>query len=220
MAKEIKKDEAQVVALSKTEQFLTTYKTAILSVVAVALLLVAGALVYSKFIYAPAKEEALGETYKCEALFQAGQFEAALKGDDTCIGFEEVIAQYGSKAGKAVYLYAGICDLQLGEWEAAIANLKKYNGTDPILKARAIACIGHAYVGLENLETAVKCFEKAAATADNMYAAAYLLQAGIIYEELGNNAAALKAYKTIKDEYPYSYEGMDIDKYISRVESK
>ncbi len=58
---------------------------------------------------------------------------------------------------------------------------------------------------------------KAADFADNAFAAGYLLKAGIIYEELGDTAKALEAYNKIKDKYPQSVEGFDIDKYISRL---
>ena len=53
-----------------------------------------------------------------------------------------------------------------------------------------------------------------------MFAAGYLLKAGVVCEELGDNAKALACYKKIKDKYPQSMEGYDIDKYISRIESQ
>ena len=53
-----------------------------------------------------------------------------------------------------------------------------------------------------------------------MFSASYLLKAGITYEELGNNDKALACYKRIKDTWPQSVEGYDIDKYISRIEYK
>jgi hypothetical protein len=37
---------------------------------------------------------------------------------------------------------------------------------------------------------------------------------------MGDNAKALTYYKRIKDKYPQSIEGYDIDKYISRIESQ
>ena len=63
-------------------------------------------------------------------------------------------------------------------------------------------------------------FEKAAAKVDNMFAAGYLLKAGLVAEKLGDDAKALSFYKTIKDKYPQSMEGYDIDKYIGRIENK
>ena len=53
-----------------------------------------------------------------------------------------------------------------------------------------------------------------------MFAATYLLKAGVTAEKLGDNAKAVSFYKTIKEEYPQSMEGYDIDKYIGRIEAK
>ena len=102
----------------------------------------------------------------------------------------------------------------------ALSYLSKYDGKDEILKARALACKGDAYAGLEKYKEAVGCYEKAAVVVDNMFAAAYLLKAGVACEELGDDAKALSFYKKIKDQYPQSMEGYDIDKYISRIENK
>ena len=56
--------------------------------------------------------------------------------------------------------------------------------------------------------------------ADNVFAAEYLLKAAAVCEELGNSDKALKLYENIKENYPQSIEGYDIDKYISRIEAK
>ena len=94
------------------------------------------------------------------------------------------------------------------------------SGKDAILAARATACLGDAYVGLEDYKTALGYFEKAAATVDNVYTAGYLLKAGAVAEELGDDAKALSFYKRILDEYPHSMEAYDVDKYIGRIENK
>ena len=106
----------------------------------------------------------------------------------------------------------------LGNYEDAISYLKAYNGKDAILAARALACIGDAYVGLENYETALNYFEKAAAVVENMYTAGYLLKAGLVAEKLGQNEKALEYYELIKDQYAASPEGYEIDKYIGRIQ--
>ena len=155
-----------------------------------------------------------------EQNFRAGNYEVALNGDGNALGFVQVMDEYGKKAGKAVYFYAGVCELQLGEWEQAIKYLEAYKGKDTILAARATACIGDAYVALEDYSKALGYFEKAAANADNMFAAGYLLRAGIVAEKLGENAKALSFYKKIKDQYPQSMEAYDVDKYIGRIEAR
>ena len=222
MAKEIKNENAEAVveAVSKTEKFFNENGKTMTWILVALLVVAAGVFCWNKFVYKPAVEEASAQMIAAVANFEAADYELALNGDGNALGFAQIIDEYGAKAGKAVYMYAGVCELQLGNWQLAIDNLKKYNGKDAILLARATACIGDAYVGLEDYETALSYFEKAAGIADNMYAAGYLLKAGVTAEKLGQNDKALGFYETIKDKYPQSMEGYDIDKYIGRIQNK
>lgn len=210
--------EVEEVKKNTGEEFLKKNRNAIIIVVSAVIVLFALNLAYTKYIYEPKCEEAMQQMFPAENLFQQGQFETALKGDGTNPGFEQVIADYGKKAGKAVYLYAGICELKLGNCESALEYLKKYNGKDEILAARALACQGDAYVGLEDYENALKMFRKAAAKADNVFAATYLIKAGVVCEKLGDRQGALDCYKEVKDKYPQSIEGYEVDSYINGVE--
>ena len=222
MAKEIKNENAEAVveAVSKTEKFFQD-NGKLISIICAAFV-VACALVFCwfKFAYQPKVNEAQGQMAAAEQNFRAGDFELALNGDGNALGFVQIIDEYGKKAGKAVYFYAGVCELQLGNFESAIKYLESYNGKDAILAARATACIGDAYVGLENYEKALACFEKAASTVDNMFAAGYLLKAGAVAEKLGDDAKALSFYKKIKEQHKESMEAYDVDKYIGRIEAK
>ncbi len=203
--------------VSKTEQFYNEHKKQIWGCVIGIVVIGLGILAYNRFIYQPRCAEALEQMYPAEASFQASEWDLALNGDGNVQGFAQIADEYGNKAGKAVWFYAGVCELQLGNYESAISYLKKYKGKDSILAARALACIGDAYAGLEDYKAAVSYFEKAASRADNIFAAAYLVKAGVTWEELGEPAKALACYKTVKDKYPQSIEGYDIDKYINRV---
>ena len=222
MAKEIKNENAEAVveAVSKTEKFFEENGKLLLSICAAFVVVCAGIFCWYKFAYQPKVEEAQGQMAVAEQNFRAGNFEVALNGDGNALGFAQILEDYGTKAGKSVYFYAGVCELQNGNWEQAISYLEKYSSKDAILAARATACIGDAYVGLENYSKALGYFEKAAAAADNMYAATYLLKAGLTAEKLGDAQKAVSFYKTIKEEYPQSMEGYDIDKYIGRIEAK
>ena len=211
---------AVVEAVSKTELFFSSNKVAIISVIAVLIIAGAGFFLWHKYGYMPQKAEAQEQMYPAEANFRSGEYELALNGDGNVLGFAQIIEDYGHKAGEAVYFYAGVCELQLGNYSEALGYLTSYRGKDKILLARATACIGDAYTGLEDYAKAAAYFEKAAAIADNMFAAGYLLKAGVTYEELGQKDKALAAYKTIKDKYPQSMQGYDIDKYISRIETE
>lgn len=222
MAKEIKNENAEAVveAISKTEKFFNENGKIIGGIATGIVVLAIAVFCWFKFAYQPAKAEAEGQMALAEQNFRAADYELALNGDGNVLGFTQIIDEYGAKAGKAVYFYAGVCELQLGNFESAIDYLESYKGKDAILAARATACIGDAYVGLEDYSKALGYFEKAAATADNMFAAGYLLKAGMVAEKLGNAEKALGFYETIKDQYPQSMEGYDIDKYIARIENK
>lgn len=206
-------------ALSKTEKFFETYKNHIIYGSAAVIVIIAAVLLYHNFVTLPAQQEAMAQTYTAEQYFRNGDFEKALNGDGNALGFSQIISDYGTKSGEAVYFYAGICNLQLGNYNEAIANLKKYNGKDEILAARALACIGDAYAAMNNLESALSNYKSAAAASDNVLAANYLLKAGIICEELGKPAEALKLYEEIKTKYSQSPEGYEINKYISRIQN-
>ena len=227
MAKEINEKErakentaAVVEAVSRTELFFNSNKTAIIAIIAVLIIAGAGFFLWHKFGYMPQKAEAQEQMFPAEANFRAEEYELALNGDGNVLGFAQIIEEYGNKAGKAVYFYAGVCEYQLGNYNEAISYLSSYKGKDKILLARASACIGDSYVALNDYAKAVGYFEKAASIVENIYAAGYLLKAGVTYEELGQKDKALAAYKTIKDKYPQSMEGYDIDKYISRIEAE
>ncbi len=222
MAKKQKNPSAEAVveALSKTEKFFDDYKKHIIYTLTALVVLVGAGFAYYKFVHEPAKVEAQEQMIQAEQYFSEGNYDAALNGDGNSLGFAEIAETYGNKAGKSVYFYAGICELANKNYEQAISYLKSYKGKDPLLKARALSCIGDAYTGLEDYAEAVNYFEKAAKVGDNIYAAAYLFRAGVTSEKLGKDDAALKYYKQIKDKYPYSMEAYTIDKYISRLEAK
>ena len=205
-------------AVSKTELFFQKNGKLIYGCVAAVLVLALAILAYNRFYLQPKKAEAQAEMFKAEQSFAQGDFQLALSGDDNNLGFADIIAKYGAKGGESVYMYAGACALNLGQFDDAISYFKKYEGDDKILLARAQAGIGDAYVGLEDYKTALTWYEKAAATTDNMFAAGYLLKAGQVAEELGDTAKAIAFYKKIKDQYPQAPEAMDIDKYITRIE--
>lgn len=218
MAKQSKASEEKVVqVLSSTEQFFSQHKNVIIYALAGILALVLIYFAYSKLYYEPQREEARSQMFVAEQYFRMDSLSLALNGDGNNLGFLQIIDEYGSKAGDMVYLYAGICQLKLEQYEQAIDNLKKYKVGDEITSARALACIGDAYINMNNYPEAVNYFLKAADYRDNIFAATYLLKAGITYKAMGKPAEALKMYQRIKNDYAQTVEARDIDKYIGEV---
>ncbi len=212
------RQENAVEQLSRTEKFYEENKKWIWGAILAVLVIWLAALAYNRYVYQPKCAEAQEQAYPAEANFAEGEYELALNGDGNVLGFAQVINDYGTKAGKAVYLYAGICELRLGNFESAISYLSKYKGKEPILKARALACQADAYVGLEDYQKAVSLYKKAVAVNDNDFNAPILLKEGLALKALGDKAGALACYKSIRENYPQSIEAYDIDRYIAEVE--
>ena len=206
-------------ALSKTEVFFEKNKKTI-GYVAGGIIVVA-ALIYAWYslIYQPKQREAVDQLFVAERYFRLDSFNLALNGDGNSLGFAQVIDKYGKKAGEAVFFDAGICCLRLGDYDKAIDYLKKYSTKDNIMKARAKAAIGDALVNKGDIAASVPYFEEAASISNNIFSAGYLQKAGICYEELGQLDKALAAYNKIKNEFPNPPEGMEVQKFISRVEA-
>lgn len=202
------------VALTKTEMFIEKYKKHIMYGLAGVIAIVAIVWGWNKYTITQ-NENAEEEIWSSQALFEQGQYEQALE------GFEAVISEYGStKAGNVAKAYAGLCNKELGNFDEAIKLLKDFSGNDNVLAPAVLAAQGDCFVNQENPDNkkAAELFEKAAKAADNaQFSPLYLKKAGLAYEAAGDNAAALKAYQAIKDNWAETMSAQTIDKYIERV---
>lgn len=208
--------------IAKTEQFIEKNKKK-LTIVAAAIVVVALAIwAYVALVAQPRQVRAAEDMFAAEQWFNEGNFEQALNGNDQYMGFADIIDEYGStKSGNLAKYYAGICQLNLGQYNEAIDLLKSYKGKDLFTGAEALMLIGDAYAELENAADAAKYYEKAAAKSQNLIVAPTALwKAGMMYISLGNNEAAVKAFQQIKDNYPESPEYSEADKYIAYAENK
>lgn len=211
-------------AIGRTETFIMTNGKSLLTALVVVVVVVAGFFGYKYLIAAPRAEKAAAMMFVAEQQFAADSFALALQGDGNAAGFLEVIEQYGSTApGNLAKHYAGICYLNMGNYEEALSYLKKFSAPKGIpgavLAAQNLGLQGDALAQLEKFADAVALYEKAvAASNNNLTAPYYLKKAGQMYEKLGDNAKALAAYKRIEAEYAVSMEGRDIQKYIGRLE--
>lgn len=202
------------VALTKTEMFIEKYKKHIMYGLAGVIAIVAIVWGWNKYTVTQ-NENAQEAIWSSQLLFEQGQYEQALE------GFEAVISDFGStKAGNVAKAYAGLCNKELGNYAEAIELLKDFSGNDNVLAPAVLAAQGDCIVNQENADNkkAAELFEKAAKAADNaQFSPLYLKKAGLAYEAAGDNAAALKAYQTIKDNWAETMSAQTIDKYIERV---
>ncbi len=176
-------------------------------------------LTYQYYIV-PRNAEAADNIAVAEQLFTTGDYEKALNGDGVSDGFLQIIEKYGSSpSGNLARLYAGLCYAHTYKAEEAVKYLEDYDTCDDMMVSNAaLGALGNCYAQIGQNEKAAATLLKAAKRADNnTLSPLYYLQAGQIYEALGNKAEALECYETIKSDYPQSVQSQDIDKYIEKL---
>jgi len=212
------KIEAVEQALTKTERFFEENQKPIMIGVGAIILVVLLVLGYQKFIAAPREIKAQNEIFMAQNYFEQDSLYKALNGDGQYAGFLEIIDKYGStKSGNLAKYYAGVCYLKMGEFENAIKYLKKFDSDDPLTSSMALGAIGDAYLELGKNDKAISYYKKAAAKENEFTTPAFLFKAAMTYELDNDYKNALELYEKIRAEYPRSYEGRDIDRFIAKA---
>ncbi|MEQ6122841.1 tetratricopeptide repeat protein [Pseudotenacibaculum sp. MALMAid0570] len=201
-------------------------KTLFYALVAV-IVVILGYMGYNKYIVEPTENEASNELAFPRKYFDeaatAGSasvdslLKLGLDGADGKYGFIDIADRFsGTKAGNIANYYAGVSYLKLKEYKLAIDYLDRFKSDDDILGPTAIGAIGDAFADLNQNDSALEYYEKAANKKDNEFTAPlFLFKAGKTALELGNFSKAEQLFQKIKDKYPTSTIGRDIDKYIS-----
>ena len=224
--KQVDKTEERIVAVEeafgKTEQFIEKNQTIILIVIGVIIVVVLGFFGFKRFYLAPREKEAQGQMFMAQKYFEQDSLKKALNGDGQYLGFLAVIDEYGmTKTSNLAHYYAGICFLKLGKFDDAITQLKKFSASDKVIAPLAKGGLGDAYVETNEINKGIDCYIEAAGMAKNEFLSpVFYMKAAMGYTELNDYENALKMYKKIKDDYPRSNEGREIDKYISFAEGK
>lgn len=185
-----------------------------------ALVVILVALLLNQYYIQPNKADAADNIAAAEQLFLSGDYEKALNGDGDNAGFIQIIDQYGSTpSGNLARLYAGLCYAHTDKPEEAVKYLEDFDLCDDVMVSNAaLAALGNCYAQLGQNEKAASTLLKAAERADNStLSPLFYLQAGQIYESLGNKDKAMNCYETIKNNYPQSLQRPEIDKYIERL---
>jgi tetratricopeptide (TPR) repeat protein len=226
MAKKQDKTEDRIVAveeaLSKTEQFIESNQKILTIVIAAIVVIVLGYFGIKRFYMAPREQEAKEQMFMAERYFEMDSLNLALNGDGMYPGFLGIIDDYGmTKGANLAKFYAGVSYLRLGNYSEAIDHLKSFKGRDDIIGPMAKGALGDAYVETGDNSKAVKAYLEAADMSENAFSTPLFLQkAGWTYELMNEYDKAVKIYERIKNDYPNSTEGRDIDKFIARAKGK
>jgi len=182
--------------------------------------LVGGYLVYSSLYMKPREKEAMAQMYQAQLQFERDSFANALTSPGSMVpGFLGIQEQYGgTKAANLANYYIGVSYLNLGKFEAAADYLKSYNANSPEMTIMKNGALGDAYSELQDMDQAMSYYKKAANSDNDLLTPYYLKKVGMLHERNGNTAAAADAYQKIKDEYPQSAEGREIDKFLAKTQ--
>jgi tetratricopeptide (TPR) repeat protein len=203
----------------KVEDFYHKNKKQITYVLIAVIVAVGGYIGYKKLVVDPMDVSAQNEIFKAQQYFDMDSFNLALKGNDAFKGFEAIADEYGaSKAGNLAHYYAGICNLRIGQYQAAIDQLEDFDTDNKLVAPLATGAIGDAYVELGDLDKGAKYYVKAAKMSKNkLTSPIFYKKAGLVFEEKKEFGDAVDVYTTIKTDFSDAQEAKDIDKYISRA---
>ena len=220
-----KKNEEQIIDVEETlnswEKKLEENKQSYGIILGAIVLVVAFYFAWAKLYVAPQEAEAQSSMFYAERYFSIDSLDKAMFGDGNYLGFNEIIDEYGvTSAANLAHYYMGIGYLKKGEYQNAIDHLEKFSSDDQILSAISQGAIGDAYVELGNLGEAAENYMKAANKNKNKFTTPiYMMRAGIVYEDLAKYDDAIKVYETIKNDYPETNEGREIEKFIARAQA-
>jgi tetratricopeptide (TPR) repeat protein len=203
----------------ETEDFFERYRQQ-LAIGGVALIVIIVGIVFIFAKWLPDRNlKAQRAMYMAEAAFARDSFDVALNGTPAFKGFLSIKKDYSfTKAADLTNYYIGVCYLGKKDYKNAVDYLNSFSTSDPVLGAAKLNLIGDAYADQNKADDAVSYYKKAAEFADNeQYTPFYLLKLGRYYEHQKKYNDAKEAYTKVKEKYPNTQEGKDVDKYLARL---
>jgi len=213
---------------SKSEQWVIKNQKAIFGIIALIVISILGFMAYQKYIAEPqekaaANELAFPKVYFEQAINSAvavdSLFNLGLNGADGKYGFIDVADKFsGTKAGNLAHYYAGISFLKMKQYKDAITHLEQFSSDDALLGPTAKGAIGDAFADINQPEDAMDFYIQAANLQSNGFSTPlFLFKAGNTALELGKFDKALSLFNQIKNDYPTSEEGRNIEVFISKA---
>ncbi len=212
----------QEVSAAPAQPIWDKYPNLIPYILGAIVLAVGGWWLYKSMIVAPKQKEAVSAMWHAQQQFDRDSFKLALENPGGGFdGFVSIADKFsGTPAGNSANYYAGICYLQMGDFDNAIQYLEDYSPEGELLPAMKYGALGDCYSEKEDYGKALDFYEKAAdATKNDLLATYYLKKLGMLNEYQGNKEAAVKAYERIRRDFPNqsSQDWREIEKYIYRA---
>ena len=206
----------------QAEDFFTKNKMRILIVGGALIALVGGYFGYKYLYQEPQDKEAMEQMYQAQFLCDKDSFDLALNNPGGGFaGFKEIAENFaGTKAGNMAKYYAGLCNLQLGNFEEAKSYFEDFEPSGEVLPILKYCSLGDVNANLNDFKAAIGYYEKASTIKNNDFLTPMVLKKlGVLKEAQGDKEGAIKAYEKIRDEYAASPDANGIDRFILRLQN-
>ncbi len=202
-------------SLNKAEKFIEENSQSLLIGVGVILLLAVGIWGYIKFVSEPAELAASQDSFMAQVYFENDSLNLALKGSPSAMGFLEIADVHsGTEAGNLANYYAGVCYLNLGQYDNAIRSLDQFSSDDPIFGALAKSAIADCFMELNQPSDAYDYYKKALSFEKNELVTPLILKKTAIAAQMNNKfGEAEKYWNQLATEYKTTPEAADAEKF-------
>lgn len=213
--------EPEMDVLVKARGFWEKFSKPIMIGSLIVIAVIGGYLGYKYLVQIPNETKAQEEIFKAELNFRKDSISLALNGNATTPGFLKVIKKYGgTKTGNLAKLYAGESYLLLGDHKNAVQYLEDFSahGAKQV-EAKVEGMLGDAYSEMKQNDKAIEHYKKAGEIfpEDANMASEYLFRAGLLLEMGGKNKEAIEVFKMLKEKFPRTEKGFNVDKYLARL---
>jgi tetratricopeptide (TPR) repeat protein len=211
---------------SKSEKWIEKNSKPLFSALVAVVVIFLAYLGYTKYISEPNEIEASNELafprkYYDQASTAGSGIDSlltlGLEGVDGKYGFLDIADSFsGTNAGNLANYYAGVSYLEMKQYDKAIEYLERFNSDDEMLGPVSLGAVGDAFADINQPEQALEYYQKAANKKDNDFTSPlFLYKAGMTAMELEQFKKAASLFTKIKDNYPSSDQGKDVDKFIN-----
>ncbi len=204
LSREHLESDALVSGYARAYEIYHQHKNSIIFGTLAVLLLIGGGIWYYMDVQVQEQQAQEYLSY-AEQLFQQGEYEQALHGDDegSTIGFAGIANDFSrTSAGNLAKYYAAVSESRLGNNEEALAFIEQFNPPDGILGVGPISFHAAMLSNLGEYDRAVEIYIKAAEWDDNdVTTPQNLLNAAEAALEAGDESKANEYVTRIIDDY-------------------
>lgn len=135
--------------------------------------------------------------------FEQSDFEQALQGNSSCLGFLKILKRYPHvKSAALVRFYTGLAYMHQKQYDQAIVYLEACKVNSKLVQARVYCVLADAYSYKQQWLKAGQTYIKAARCANSIYAPDYWIKAALAFQHIQQYQQAYDCYQYLIKTYP------------------